>query len=76
LAVFVKLEAAVCVTVTGIVMLGNVAPAASASLLEHETSWPVVVQVQPLPVAVPGVKPAGSVSVTVMGAIVEPVPMF
>jgi hypothetical protein len=76
LAVFVKLKAVDCVTVTGIVMLGKTAPAASTSDLEHETSWPLVVQVQPLPVAVPGVKPVGNVSVTVIGAIVAPSPLF
>jgi hypothetical protein len=36
----------------------------------------VVVQVQPVPVTVPGVKPVGKVSETVTGAVVKPVPAF
>jgi hypothetical protein len=36
----------------------------------------VVVHVQPVPVAVPGVKPVGRVSETVIGRVVKPVPEF
>ena len=49
---------------TTIVIVGAVAPAASAARVQDTDTFPVFVQAQPGPVADPKVTPAGSVSVT------------
>src|SRR5262245_27146869 len=45
-------------------MSGKDCPAASASGREHDTTWALMVQPQPVPEARSGAKPAGSVSDT------------
>ena len=66
-------------SVTGIVISGNAVPAAIADggVYVHVTVWPVVVQDQSeLLVAVPGITPAGRMSVTVsMFASEPPLPL-
>lgn len=50
--------------VTTIVMVGAVAPVASAGLVQVTDTFPELVQTHPVPVAETNVTPAGSVSVT------------
>src|SRR5205807_2710786 len=64
-AVLVTEAGAVCNTVTVIVIAGYAALAANASLRVQVTVWPATPQLQPAPVAVDGVSPAGNVSETV-----------
>ena len=71
-AVFVMLLPADCRTLTVTEIAGQAAPAARTSAREHETFGAVTVQAQPVAVAAVGVRPAGSVSVTVTGAFVGP----
>src|SRR5437660_3169457 len=70
-AVLVTEAGAVCNTVTVIVIAGYAALAANASLRVQVTVWPATPQLQPVPVAVDGVSPAGSVSETVTKPLEE-----
>src|ERR1700730_8170187 len=51
-------------------MAGYDPPAASASARVQVTSWPAMLRLQPVPEAVDGVSPAGSVSETVTSPLV------
>src|SRR5438067_270527 len=64
-AVLVTPGAAAAVTATVRVML-LVAPEARGPGFVQVTTWPLALQVQPSPVAETNVRPAGSVSVSVM----------
>ena len=65
-AVFVTLRGEFWSGVTGIVIAGKFAPERIAAVLVHVTVWLAVLQVQPPPVAVPGVRPTGNMSVIVV----------
>src|SRR6202022_152055 len=52
-------------TATEIVITGYEAPASTTSDRVQVTAWPAMPQLQPVPDAVDGVRPAGSVSETV-----------
>src|ERR1700737_2679453 len=64
-AVLVSDAGAVCRIVTVTVITGYDPPPASASDRVQVTVWPAIPQVQPVPDAVDGVRPAGKVSETV-----------
>src|ERR1700678_756124 len=51
---------------------GKELPGRTGSGRVQGTCWPAMLQVQPLPWAVCGVKPAGTVSVTLTGPVVGP----
>ena len=42
----------------------------------HVTAWPLTLHVHPVPVAVVGVRPVGTVSLTVTVPVVEPAPLL
>src|SRR5204862_440174 len=64
-------------TVTGTVMLLKLAPPFTTLVLVHVTVWLDVLQVQFVPVALPGVSPAGNVSATVTAVpLVATPPVF
>jgi hypothetical protein len=63
-------------TVTPSVMDGNAPAAATAAKLVHVTTWATAPHVQPVPVAEAYVRPAGSVSVTVVVPNVVAFPVF
>src|SRR5207253_1062092 len=77
LAVFVREAAAFEATVTGTVMLLKFDPPLTTLVLVHVTVWLDVLHVQFVPVADPGVRPAGNVSatVTVVPSVATP-PVF
>src|SRR5205814_2339598 len=77
LAVFVSDAPAFEATVTGTVMLLKLDPPFTTLVLVHVTVWLDVPQVQFVPVALPGVNPAGNVSatVTVVPSVATP-PVF
>jgi hypothetical protein len=75
-AVLVTELPADCLTVTVIVMTGNDPLLATTAVLVQVTVCPAMEQVQPVPDAVTGVSPAGSVSVTVVVPLVAAPPML
>ncbi len=60
---------AVLATVAGSVTGGSVVPAATDAVYVQVTTCPAVAHDQPVPVAVPGVTPLGSVVVMLMGSL-------
>src|SRR4029077_17403764 len=75
-AVFVSGLVAAWLTVTAIVIAGYEAPAPSASERVQVTAWPAMPHVQPVPDAVDGASPAGSVSETVTKPLEAAAPML
>ena len=75
-AVLVSEFEAACETDTGMLIAGYEAPAASASERVQVTVWGEVVQAQPVPVAVPGTRPAGRLSVIVTVPLVGTLPLL
>jgi hypothetical protein len=63
---------ALVLMVAGKVTFGSAVPAATGGAYVQVTVWPAVVQDHPVPLAVPGVTPAGSVAVRVIGSFSFP----
>jgi hypothetical protein len=76
LALFVRGDVAFAATLTVTVMAVPLALAAIADVLVQVAVWPLPLHVQPVPLAALYVKPAGSVSVTVIVPEVGPVPVL
>jgi hypothetical protein len=73
--VLVTLAGALLATLTASVIAGKL-PAATTVELVQVTVWLAIPQLQPVPVALVGVSPAGTVSVTVAVPLVGPFPML
>src|SRR5215467_859948 len=71
-AMFVKVAGADCATRAFSVIAGYAPPAANASERVQLTVCPEIVQVQPVPVALVGLMPNGSVSFIVTTPVVAP----
>jgi hypothetical protein len=72
--VLVTLAGALLATLTASVIAGKLPAAATTVVLVQVTVWLAIPQLQPVPVALAGVSPAGTVSVTVAVPLVGPFP--
>jgi hypothetical protein len=72
--VLLALNGASAATDTDSVIVGNEAAGAAESPRRQLTVCPAIVQFQPVPVAIKGVKPTGSVSITVTAPTLAPLP--
>src|SRR6185312_13849224 len=75
-AVLITLAGALPDMFTASVIAGALAPIAIEFVVLQVAVWPEIVQVQPLPLAPAGIKPAGSISVTVAVPFDAIVPML